>query len=82
MKIVIRGYHPGDGTITPSLGTASVVEASTASTVVSVTASATRVPVGSPTTLTAGLTGSLIPTGNVTFLVDGNPIASCGRIVG
>ena len=80
-SMTIRTFYSGDANFAPSTGTDTVLEAGTASTTPSVVASPTTVAVGASTTLTATLTGSPAPTGNVTFLDDGTPIPGCGRIV-
>jgi len=81
MKIIIRALYTGDSDIPPTQGSATVVEAGTGSTSVSVSAHPATVPAGSATTLTAALTGNPEPTGTVTFLANGNAIPGCGRIV-
>jgi hypothetical protein len=79
--IVIRGTYSGDSHFTPNSGSANVVEAGTKSTTVAVSANPNTVAAGTATTLTATLSGSPAPTGNVTFLANNNPIGGCGRIV-
>jgi len=80
--IVIRGVYNGDSHFASTSGSANLIEAGTAPTVVSVNANPSTVASGASTTLQAGLTGSPAPTGAVTFLDNGAPIASCGgRIV-
>jgi len=81
MKITIRGIYSGDSIFAPNSGSANVVEAGTALTTISVTASPSSISVGSTTTLEATMSGSPAPTGNLTFLSNNSAIAGCGRIV-
>ena len=80
-KMTMWIEYPGDANFAHNSRSDTVLEAGTASTTPSVTASPTTVPVGASTTLQATLTGSPAPTGNVTFLDDGTPIPGCGLIV-
>ena len=79
--LLLRTVYSGNDTFAPTSGSATLVVAGTALTTPSVVASPTTVVIGGSTTLTATLTGSPAPTGNVTFLDDGTPVAGCGRIV-
>ena len=79
--LVLRAVYSGNDTFAPSSGTATLVVAGTASTTPSVVATPPTVALGASSTLTATLTGSPAPTGNVTFLDDGIAIPGCGRIV-
>ena len=80
-RLILRSVYSGNDTFAPSSYSSTLIEAGTASTTPSVVASATTVAVGASTTLQATLTGSPAPTGNVTFLDDGTPMAGCGLIV-
>ncbi len=79
--LILRAVYSGNDTFAPTSGAATLTVAGTASTTPSVVASPTTMALGASTTLTATLTGTPAPTGNVTFLDDGTPIAGCGRIV-
>ena len=72
---------PGDDTFALSSVATTLIVAGTASTTPSVVASATTVALGAVDHAPGLLTGSPAPTGNVTFLDDGTPIAGCGLIV-
>ena len=79
--LITRAVYSGNDTFAPSSGSATLTVAGTASTTPSVVANPTTLALGASTTLTATLTGTPAPTGNVTFLDDGTPIPDCGRIV-
>ena len=79
--LLLRTVYSGNATFAASSGSSTLVVAGTASTTPSVVASPTTLALGASTTLQATLTGSPAPTGNVTFLDDGTPVAGCGRIV-
>ena len=79
--LVTRAVYTGNDTFAPNSGSATLTVAGTASTTPSVVASPTTMALGASTTLTATLTGTPAPTGNVTFLDDGTAIPGCGRIV-
>ena len=80
-RLILRSVYSGDDTFAPSSYSSTLVVAGTASTTPAVVASPTTVALGASTTLQATLTGSPAPTGNVTFLDNGTPIAGCGLIV-
>ena len=80
-RLILRSVYSGDDAFAPSSYSSTLIVAGTASTTPSVVASATTVALGGATTLQTILTGSPAPTGNVTFLDNGSPIAGCGLIV-